>query len=194
MCSRLVPVWRRHEIHRTTLDCPGAYNTSSSTARLRHTTTVSPVRSEDTHPSQRRYAGLLLHTWINVLTRCHLVDATGPFLDSYLCQTVGQIKKAVGQTAPSCDVPRNSVHSSQRVEEKLRVVSECLRQMAALALSSRSMQKQRAEEGSDIGRYVLKPSPSCRCPNAPNMVLVCTPTPLNNQAVLFAVFLYCFPS
>ncbi|KAI0771453.1 SAC3/GANP/Nin1/mts3/eIF-3 p25 family-domain-containing protein [Irpex lacteus] len=87
-------------------------------------------------------------------TPSHLdaVDATGPFLDSYLRQTVGQIEKALGQIAPSYAVPRDLAKSSQqRFEDELRVVSERLRQMAALALSSRSVQKRRAEEGSDIG-------------------------------------------
>lgn len=93
---------------------------------------------------------------------CHSVDATGPFLDSYLRQTVGQIERALGQIAPSYAVPRDLAHSSQqRFEEELRVVSERLRQMAALALSSRSVQKRRAEEGSDIGRYVLLLPLSC---------------------------------
>ncbi|KAI0086876.1 hypothetical protein BDY19DRAFT_908043 [Irpex rosettiformis] len=78
--------------------------------------------------------------------------ATGPFLDSYLNQTVARIEGVLGPIAPSYSLSREYLGSSKhRFEDDLQAASERLRKMAALALSSRSAQKRRAEEGSDVG-------------------------------------------
>ncbi|KAI0344374.1 hypothetical protein BDW22DRAFT_1355768 [Trametopsis cervina] len=78
--------------------------------------------------------------------------ALGPFLDACLHTPIAQVEKVLGRAESVIPLSRDEVEASRaRFEAMLRTSSEHLRQLAALALSSRSAQKRPAEDRSDIG-------------------------------------------
>lgn len=88
------------------------------------------------------------------LTECQAY-ATGPFLDACLAAPVKHVEDLLDDAKATYSIPRSTLEASRhRFEIKLASSSERLLRLAANGLSSRVLQKRRAE-ASEIERYAL---------------------------------------